>query len=72
MATWRGDRAPLHMEHLPERFALLVILVLGEAVGGASTGVHDGKWVAPSVAVGVVGFLIAARAVVELLRHHGE
>jgi low temperature requirement protein LtrA len=48
------------MEHLPERFALLVILVLGEAVGGASTGVHDGKWVAPSVAVGMVGFVIAA------------
>ena len=60
VATWRGDRAPLHMEHLPERFALLVILVLGEAVGGASTGVHDGKWIAPSVAVGVVGFVIAA------------
>jgi low temperature requirement protein LtrA len=60
VATWRDDRAPLHMEHLPERFALLVILVLGEAVGGASTGVHDGKWVAPSVAVGVVGFVIAA------------
>ncbi|HET9901766.1 MAG TPA: low temperature requirement protein A [Actinomycetes bacterium] len=60
VATWRGDRAPLHMEHLPERFALLVILVLGEAVGGASTGVHDGKWIAPSVAVGVVGFMIAA------------
>jgi low temperature requirement protein LtrA len=60
MATWRGDRAPLHMEHLPERFGLLVILVLGEAVGGAATGVHDGKWLAPSVAVGVVGFVLAA------------
>jgi low temperature requirement protein LtrA len=60
VATWRGDRAPLHMEHLPERFGLLVILVLGEAVGGAATGVHDGKWVAPSVAVGIAGFVIAA------------
>jgi low temperature requirement protein LtrA len=60
IATWRGDRAPLHLEHLPERFGLLVILVLGEAVGGAATGVHDGKWAAPSVAVGVAGFVIAA------------
>jgi low temperature requirement protein LtrA len=60
MATWREDRAPLHLEHLPERFALLVILVLGEAVGGAATGVKDGKWVAASVAVGVAGFVIAA------------
>jgi low temperature requirement protein LtrA len=60
VATWRDDRAPLHLEHLPERFGLLVILVLGEAVGGAATGVHHGKWAAPSVAVGVAGFVIAA------------
>jgi low temperature requirement protein LtrA len=60
VATWREERAPLHMEHLPERFGLLVILVLGEAVGGAATGVHDAKWTAASVAVGVAGFLIAA------------
>jgi low temperature requirement protein LtrA len=60
VATWRGDRAPLHMEHLPERFGLLVILVLGEAVGGAATGVHDAKWAGPSVAVGVAGFVAAA------------
>jgi low temperature requirement protein LtrA len=60
LATRREDRAPLHMEHLPERFGLLVILVLGEAVGGAATGVHDAGWTAPSVAVGVAGFVIAA------------
>jgi low temperature requirement protein LtrA len=60
IATRRGDRAPLHMEHLPERFALLVILVLGEAVGGAATGVHDAGWAAPSIAVGIAGFVIAA------------
>jgi low temperature requirement protein LtrA len=60
VATWRGDRAPLHMEHLPERFGLFVILVLGEAVGGAATGVHDAKWAGASVAVGVAGFVIAA------------
>jgi low temperature requirement protein LtrA len=60
VATWRGDKTPLHMEHLPERFSLFVILVLGEAVGGAATGVHDAKWAGGSVAVGVVGFVIAA------------
>jgi low temperature requirement protein LtrA len=60
IATWRDNHLPLHMEHLPERFGLFVILVLGEAVGGAATGVHDAKWVAPAVAVGVVGFVIAA------------
>ncbi|HEX8497957.1 MAG TPA: low temperature requirement protein A, partial [Actinomycetales bacterium] len=60
VATWRGDKTPLHMEHLPERFGLFVILVLGEAVGGAATGVHDAKWAGMPVAVGVVGFVIAA------------
>jgi low temperature requirement protein LtrA len=60
VATRREERAPLHMEHLPERFGLFVILVLGEAVGGAATGVHDAKWVAPAVAVGIAGFVIAA------------
>lgn len=39
---------------------LFVILVLGEAVGGAATGVHDAKWAAPAVAVGFAGFVIAA------------
>jgi low temperature requirement protein LtrA len=60
MATRRQDRAPLHMEHLPERFGLFIILVLGEAVGGAAIGVHDAKWAGPAVAVGLAGFVVAA------------
>jgi low temperature requirement protein LtrA len=59
-ATWQEDHLPLHMEHLPERFGLLVILVLGEAVGGAARGVHDAEWAGPALAVGIVGFLVAA------------
>ena len=60
VATWRQNSAPLHMEHLPERFGLFIILVLGEAVGGAVTGVHDAKWAGMAVVVGVVGFVLAA------------
>lgn len=60
IATWRDNHLPLHMEHLPERFGLFVILVLGETVGGAATGVHDAKWATSAVAVGIVGFVIAA------------
>jgi low temperature requirement protein LtrA len=60
LATARGDRTPLHVEHLPERFGLFVILVLGEAVGGVVTGVHDAKWMGLSVAVAVVGFVLTA------------
>ena len=35
LASVRGGHAPLHLEHLPERFGLLVILVLGELTAAA-------------------------------------
>lgn len=60
LATLASDRVPLHIEHLPERFSLLVILVLGEAVGGAARGVHDASWTLVPVAVGVLAFAVAA------------
>ena len=60
LATLRKDRVPLHVEHLPERFGLLVILVLGEAVGGAARGVHDAAWAPASIVIGLVGFAVAA------------
>jgi low temperature requirement protein LtrA len=60
LANLRSDTAPLHVEHLPERFALLVILVLGEAVGGAARGVHDASWAPIAIAVGGLAFAIAA------------
>lgn len=60
LATFRSDQVPLQIEHLPERFALLVILVLGEAVGGAARGVHDASWTLAPIAVGVLAFGVAA------------
>ncbi|MGI3784919.1 MAG: low temperature requirement protein A, partial [Janthinobacterium lividum] len=60
LATLRDDRLPLHIEHLPERFGLLVILVLGEALGGAARGTHDASWAGPSLAGGVLGLVLAA------------
>lgn len=60
LATLVSDRVPLHIEHLPERFSLLVILVLGEAVGGAARGVHDASWTLIPVVVGVLAFAVAA------------
>ena len=59
LATLRRDKLPLHVEHLPERFALLVILVLGEAVGGGVRGVHEAHWAGPAVAVAAPGFAVA-------------
>jgi low temperature requirement protein LtrA len=60
LATHNKNDVPLHLEHLPERFGLLVILVLGEMVGAMVTGVHEMKWSSVAVGIAVIGFLIAA------------
>jgi low temperature requirement protein LtrA len=60
LATLRDDKLPLHIEHLPERFALLVILVLGEAVGAIARGVHDAGWAVPSLLTGLISFVVTA------------
>jgi len=60
LATRNENDVPLHLEHLPERFGLLVILVLGEVVGATVTGVHDVKWATAAVVVAVLGFVAAA------------
>jgi low temperature requirement protein LtrA len=54
------DGIPLHMEHLPERFGLFVILVLGESVAAAVTGIHDGGWKPGVVTTAVFAFLVVA------------
>lgn len=59
LATFTRDRLPLHIEHLPERFGLLIILVLGEALGGAARGIHDASWAGPSLAIGITGLVVA-------------
>ncbi|HEU0101350.1 MAG TPA: low temperature requirement protein A [Mycobacteriales bacterium] len=53
-------QVPLHLEHLPERFSLFVILVLGESVAAVVHGVHDAKWTAGAVLAGLVAFVLAA------------
>ena len=54
------DAPPLHMEHLPERFGLFVILVLGESVAATVVGLHDGGWTAGVVTTALFAFLAAA------------
>lgn len=60
LASRRSQQAPLHLEHLPERFGLLVILVLGEVTAAIVTGVHDTAWDRASVIIAVAGFLTGA------------
>ncbi|BCJ45872.1 low temperature requirement protein A [Actinoplanes ianthinogenes] len=54
------DAPPLHMEHLPERFGLFVILVLGESVAATVVGLRDGDWSAEVIATAMFAFLAAA------------
>ncbi len=60
LAARLKDGIPLHMEHLPERFGLFVILVLGESVAGIAHGLHDAKWVASAIPVALLSFVLAA------------
>jgi low temperature requirement protein LtrA len=60
IATRSSSDVPLHVEHLPERFALFVILVLGESVAGVAHGLYDADWSGASIPVAVLSFVLAA------------
>lgn len=58
---WRSVRdAPVDRRHLPERFGLLTLIVLGESVLAVVLGVSKVSWDAGSAAAAVAGFLVAA------------
>jgi low temperature requirement protein LtrA len=59
IAGLAGADAPLHLEHLPERFALFVILVLGESVAAVAYGLQSAEWNADSVAAAIPAFVVA-------------
>jgi low temperature requirement protein LtrA len=59
--AWRMMRfAPIHPSHIPERFGLLTIIVLGEAVISVVIGTVDVSWTALSGTTAFAGFLAAA------------
>src|SRR5215212_4380190 len=60
VATRHSADVPLHVEHLPERFALFVILVLGESVAGIAHGLYDAEWEPSAIPVAVLSFVLAA------------
>lgn len=64
VTPWLARRAmagtPVHASHLPERFGLFTVIVLGESVVAVVIGVDAARWDPQSVAVGVLGFAIAA------------
>jgi low temperature requirement protein LtrA len=59
-ATGLAVDVPLHLEHLPERFALLVILVLGESVAAVANGLVAAQWSGRAVAAAAACFVLTA------------
>jgi low temperature requirement protein LtrA len=58
--AWRMMRqAPIHPAHIPERFGLLTIIVLGEAVIAVVIGTVDVSWTPLSGFAAFGGFLVA-------------
>ncbi|MFD2091023.1 low temperature requirement protein A [Blastococcus deserti] len=60
LATRHSADVPLHVQHLPERFALFVILVLGESVAGIAHGLYDAEWAPSAIPVALLCFVLAA------------
>jgi len=60
LATRARASLPLHLEHLPERFALFVILVLGESIAGVAHGISVAHWSAPSLVAAGLAFVLSA------------
>jgi low temperature requirement protein LtrA len=59
--AWRSlPDAPVDPMHLPERFGLLTLIVLGESVLAVVLGVAKVSWDARSAAAAATGFLVAA------------
>lgn len=58
--AWRMmEHAPIHPAHIPERFGLLTIIVLGEAVIAVVIGTVDVSWTVLSGFAAFAGFLVA-------------
>jgi low temperature requirement protein LtrA len=52
--------APVHPRHLPERFGLLTLIVLGESVFAVVVGVSKVSWDGGSAVSAAAGFVVAA------------
>jgi len=50
---------PLHLHHLPERFGLFTIIVLGETVLAVVIGVAEAHWATTAAVFGAIGLTIS-------------
>jgi low temperature requirement protein LtrA len=54
------DAIPVHASHMPERFALFTIVVLGESVLAVALGVAGRDWALSAAIIAALGFVVAA------------
>lgn len=52
-------RVPLDVSHLPERFGLFTILVLGESIAATVVGLGHVDWAGPTTFAGVMALVVA-------------
>ncbi|MFN8593621.1 MAG: low temperature requirement protein A [Thermomicrobiales bacterium] len=57
------------MDHIPERYGLFTIIVLGEAVIAVARGTAESNWGPPAVIAAVSGFAIAALVFTRYFAH---
>lgn len=50
---------PAQVSHMPERFGLFVLIVLGESIVAVATGVADVEWQWQGIIAAVIGLIIA-------------
>jgi len=51
---------PVHAGHVPERFGLFTIIVLGETIVAVALGTDGSEWAVESAVAGALGFVAAA------------
>jgi low temperature requirement protein LtrA len=58
--VWRSmhPSAAVSPSHIPERFGLFTIIVLGESISAVVRGLTGGRWEASAIAVSALGFAI--------------
>jgi low temperature requirement protein LtrA len=54
------DAIPVHVSHVPERFALFTIIVLGETIVVVALGTSGSEWEGSAAVVAGLGFVCAA------------
>jgi low temperature requirement protein LtrA len=60
IAYGRMSSPPRQVSHMPERFGLFALVVLGEAVLAVVNGIETASWEPSSVVTAVAGFVVAA------------